>query len=74
VEGFAMGSAGEIYSFDMVKPVKIIDLAREKIKLEGFALDKDIKMQIVGLRSWGDYRKNFLSILQKDRLHSIIKL
>jgi FlaA1/EpsC-like NDP-sugar epimerase len=50
LEAGAMGNGGEIYIFDMGKPVKIIDLARKMIKLAGFTPDKDIKIQIVGLR------------------------
>jgi FlaA1/EpsC-like NDP-sugar epimerase len=34
----------------MGKPVKIIDLARKMIKLAGFTPDKEIKIEIVGLR------------------------
>ncbi|MEG1024032.1 MAG: polysaccharide biosynthesis protein, partial [Flavobacterium sp.] len=45
-----MGNGGEIYIFDMGKPVKIIDLARKMIKLAGFIPDKEIKIKIVGLR------------------------
>jgi FlaA1/EpsC-like NDP-sugar epimerase len=44
------GYGGEIYIFDMGKPVKIIDLARKMIKLAGFIPDKDIMIKIVGLR------------------------
>jgi FlaA1/EpsC-like NDP-sugar epimerase len=36
--------------FDMGKPVKIVDLARKMIKLAGFVPERDIKIQIVGLR------------------------
>ncbi|WP_410501005.1 polysaccharide biosynthesis protein [Flavobacterium sp. ACAM 123] len=50
LEAGAMGKGGEIYIFDMGKPVKIIDLARKMIKLAGYVPDKDIKIQIVGLR------------------------
>ena len=50
LEAGAMGNGGEIYIFDMGKPVKIIDLARKMIKLAGFIPDKDIKIKIVGLR------------------------
>ena len=50
LEAGAMGNGGEIYIFDMGKPVKIIDLARKMIKLAGFIPDKDIKIAIVGLR------------------------
>ena len=50
LEAGAMGNGGEIYIFDMGKPVKIIDLAKKMIKLAGFIPDKEIKIQIVGLR------------------------
>jgi FlaA1/EpsC-like NDP-sugar epimerase len=50
LEAGAMGNGGEIYIFDMGKPVKIIDLARKMIKLAGFIPDKEIKIKIVGLR------------------------
>lgn len=50
LEAGAMGKGGEIYIFDMGKPVKIIDLAKKMIKLAGFIPDKDIMIKIVGLR------------------------
>src|SRR4029079_6423388 len=50
LEAGAMGNGGEISIFDMGKPVKIIDLARKMIKLAGFVPDKEIKIQVVGLR------------------------
>jgi FlaA1/EpsC-like NDP-sugar epimerase len=50
LEAGAMGNGGEIYIFDMGKPVKIIELARKMIKLAGFIPDKEIKIQVVGLR------------------------
>ena len=50
LEAGVMGNGGEIYIFDMGKPVKIIDLARKMIKLAGFIPDIDVKIKIVGLR------------------------
>ncbi|CAN1542550.1 COG1086 Predicted nucleoside-diphosphate sugar epimerases [Flavobacteriaceae bacterium] len=50
LEAGAMGNGGEIYIFDMGKPVKILDLAKKMIKLAGFVPDRDIKIEIVGLR------------------------
>ena len=50
LEAGSLGKGGEIYIFDMGKPVKIIDLARKMIKLAGFIPDKDIPIKIVGLR------------------------
>ena len=50
LEAGTMGNGGEIFIFDMGKPVKIIDLARKMIRLAGFVPDKDIQIKIVGLR------------------------
>jgi FlaA1/EpsC-like NDP-sugar epimerase len=49
---------GEIYIFDMGKPVKIIDLARKMIKLAGFMPEVDIKIKIVGCDQ-ENYMKNY---------------
>lgn len=50
LEAATMGHGGEIYIFDMGKPVKIIDLAYKMIKLAGFVPGKEIKIEITGLR------------------------
>ncbi len=46
----AMGKGGEVFVLDMGKPVKIVDLAREMIKLSGLEPDKDIPIVFTGLR------------------------
>lgn len=45
-----MGRGGEIFVFDMGKPVKIIDLAKKMIKLAGLEPFNDIDIKIIGLR------------------------
>jgi FlaA1/EpsC-like NDP-sugar epimerase len=50
LEASVMGNGGEIFIFDMGKPVKIVDLAKKMIKLSGLEPDIDIKIQITGLR------------------------
>lgn len=50
LEAGAMGKGGEIYIFDMGKPVKIIDLAKKMIRLAGFTPGKDMQIEIIGLR------------------------
>ena len=50
LEAGFMGSGGEIFVFDMGEPVKIVDLARQMIKLSGYEPDKEIKIEYTGLR------------------------
>ena len=46
----AMGQGGEIFIFDMGKPIRIYDLAVKMIKLSGLTLGKDIQITFTGLR------------------------
>jgi len=50
LEAGAMGEGGEIFVFDMGKPVKIYDLARKMIQLSGYEAEKDIMITEIGLR------------------------
>lgn len=50
LEAATMGQADEIFVLDMGKAVKIIDLAKEMIALSGLVPDKDINIEITGLR------------------------
>jgi len=45
-----MGVGGEIFVFDMGKPVRILDMAERMIRLSGFEPYKDIEIVITGLR------------------------
>lgn len=46
----ALGGGGEIFLLDMGEPVKIIDLARDMIRLSGLAPNVDIEIRVTGLR------------------------
>lgn len=45
----AKGQGGQIFVMDMGEPIKIVDLARDMIRLSGFTED-EIKVEFVGLR------------------------
>lgn len=50
LEAGFMGKGGEIFVFDMGKPIKIVDLANQMIRLSGLIPNKDIIVQFTGLR------------------------
>ena len=44
------GEEGGIFVLDMGKPVKIVDLARQMIRLAGLTPDRDVEIRFTGLR------------------------
>ncbi len=49
LQAAVMGAAGQIFVLDMGEPVKIVDLARQLIRLSGYA-ENDIRIAFTGLR------------------------
>ncbi|MFM9984867.1 MAG: polysaccharide biosynthesis protein, partial [Flavobacteriales bacterium] len=50
LEAGAMGHGGEIFAFDMGESVRVIDLAKNMIKLSGMEEGRDIEIVFTGLR------------------------
>jgi O-antigen biosynthesis protein WbqV len=48
--GTSSDLAGKIYVLDMGEPVKIVDLARQMIRLAGLQPDKDVEIVFTGVR------------------------
>lgn len=46
----SMAGGGEVFILDMGQPVKIVDLARDLIRLFGLEPDEDIKIEFTGIR------------------------
>ena len=73
LEAGTKGHGGEIFVFDMGKPVKIIDLARRMIALSGA---KDVEIEITGLRSGEKLYEEVLNELEgtKPSFHEKIRI
>jgi len=67
IEAGVMGNGGEIFVFDMGKPVKISDLARKVIRLAGKIPDVDIKIIYTGLRPGEKLYEELLSSAENSR-------
>ncbi len=61
LEAGFMGKGGEIFVFDMGSPVKILDLAKNMIRLSGLEPGKDIKIEFTGLRTGEKLYEELLS-------------
>lgn len=76
LEAGVMGNGGEIYVFDMGKPVKIFDLAKKMIKLSGKKLNEDIFIEFTGLREGEKMIEELLNNSEtvKETYHEKIKI
>ncbi|MDQ3193853.1 MAG: polysaccharide biosynthesis protein, partial [Bacteroidota bacterium] len=50
LQASVIGKGSEIFVLDMGKPVKVVDLAKDIIRLSGYEVDKDIKIIYTGMR------------------------
>jgi FlaA1/EpsC-like NDP-sugar epimerase len=60
----ATGGRGEVFVLDMGYPVKIIDLARDLIRLSGLVPSQDVAIRVTGRRPGEKLREDFLSKME----------
>ena len=84
LEASVMAEGGEVFVFDMGEPVKIVDLARNMIRLAGYTPDVDMKIQFIGERPGEKLYEDLFSdseemkethhekiMISKENVHSI---
>lgn len=69
LQAAALGKQGKIYVLDMGEPVKIYELAKDLIRLSGFKLDQDIKIEFSGIRP-GEKLFEELSMVSEHRIRT----
>ena len=57
----AMGKDGEVFVLDMGEPIRIVDLAREMIRLSGYEPDKDVPIVFTGPRPGEKFSEELLT-------------
>jgi FlaA1/EpsC-like NDP-sugar epimerase len=77
IQAATMGKDGEIFILDIGQPVKIIDLARNMIRLSGLEPGKDIEIEIKGIRpgeKLEEYLVNKSEDAEKTDVEKILKV
>lgn len=76
LEASVMAEGGEIFVFDMGKPVKIVELAKNMIRLAGYVPGEDIQIEFIGQRPGEKLYEDLFSEREKlkDTYHEKIMI
>jgi FlaA1/EpsC-like NDP-sugar epimerase len=68
IQAGGLGLEGEVFILDIGEPVKIVNLARDLIKLSGFIPDEDIKIEFIGSRPGEKLFEELLTGKERSRV------
>jgi len=78
LQAASMGHGGEIFILDMGTPIKVVDLAKDLIRLSGFEPDRDIEIKFIGSRPGEKLYEELITegegIIRTEHITNIIKL
>jgi FlaA1/EpsC-like NDP-sugar epimerase len=61
IQAGAMGCRGEVFVLDMGEPVRIVELARELVRLCGLVPDQDVRFRFTGIRPGEKLKEEILT-------------
>lgn len=68
IQAGALGISGEVFVLNMGEPIKVIDLARQLIRLYGYIPEEDIQFEYIGIRPGEKIFEELLSEKEKSRV------
>jgi FlaA1/EpsC-like NDP-sugar epimerase len=74
LQAAGMGKGGEIFLLDMGRPMSILDLAHQMIRLAGYEPEKEIPIKIIGPRPGEKLQEKLLSEEEKSEQTSFEKI
>lgn len=67
IQAGALGDGGEVFLLDMGDPVRIVDLAKDLIRLSGLEPEEDIEIEYIGLRPGEKLFEELLTLEEKTK-------
>jgi len=68
IQAGALGISGEVFVLNMGEPIKVMDLARQMIRLYGYIPEEDIQFKYIGIRPGEKIFEELLSEKEKSRV------
>jgi FlaA1/EpsC-like NDP-sugar epimerase len=68
IQAGALGRGGEVFVLDMGKPIKVLDLAKQMIRLSGLKPGEDIETKVIGLRPGEKLFEELLTEEERSRV------
>lgn len=68
IQAGALGISGEVFILNMGERIKVIDLAKQMIRLYGFLPEEDIKFKFIGMRPGEKIFEELLSETEKSQV------